>query len=246
MQIIKECVMLKFIKKIIDKLFNWNENDGVNLVHYFCGTDALPTALSEEEERVLIDKMMQGDVSAKNTLIERNIRLVIYIAKKFENNEVEMEDIVSIGSIGLIKAINSFKGDKNIKIATYASKCIENEILMYLRKISRQKKEISLDDPVNIDGDGNELGLADLIYSEDNTPHFEVEKMTEKQILWQILDKLNEREKEIMILRFGLLGEDEKTQKEVADDLGISQSYISRLEKKIVNQIKKEILKVAN
>lgn len=238
--------MLKCIVVWLRNLFKWNVNDGVNLIHYFCGVDALPVALNEEEERVLIDKMMQGDIDAKNTLIERNIRLVIYIAKKFENNDVEMEDIVSIGSIGLIKAINSFKGDKNIKIATYASKCIENEILMYLRKISRQKKEVSLDDPVNVDGEGNELGLSDLIYNEESTPHYEVEKMTEKQILWQILDRLNDREKEIMIRRFGLLGEDEKTQKEVADDLGISQSYISRLEKKIVKQMKKEIIKVAN
>lgn len=236
--------------KLLKKLIAWLKNDDFvtakNILHYFTNGEALPTTLTEEEEKDLIDKMMAGDVNAKNTLIERNIRLVIYIAKKFENNNLEMEDIISIGSIGLIKAINSFKGDKNIKIATYASKCIENEILMYLRKTSRQKQEISIDDPINIDSEGNELAFVDLVTSEENTPHFEMEKITEKQILWQILDRLNAREKEIMILRFGLLGQDEKTQKEVADDLGISQSYISRLEKKIVSRIKKEIIKVAN
>lgn len=246
MWIRKENEMFKLLKKLIAWLKNDDLVTAKNILHYFTNGEALPTTLTEEEEKDLIDKMMAGDVNAKNTLIERNIRLVIYIAKKFENNNLEMEDIISIGSIGLIKAINSFKGDKNIKIATYASKCIENEILMYLRKTSRQKQEISIDDPINIDSEGNELAFVDLVTSEENTPHFEMEKITEKQILWQILDRLNAREKEIMILRFGLLGQDEKTQKEVADDLGISQSYISRLEKKIVSRIKKEIIKVAN
>ena len=234
------------IKKIIQIFKNLALNKSVNVLHYFTNGEALPNALNEDEERELIDRLMHGDNEAKSILIERNIRLVIYVAKKFENNGVEMEDVVSIGSIGLIKAINSFKGDKNIKIATYASRCIENEILMYLRKLNRQKNEISIDDPINVDSEGNELSFVDLMADGEDTPQFEIEKLTEKQILWQILDRLNEREKEIIILRFGLLGEDEKTQKEVADDLGISQSYISRLEKRIVSQIKKEIVKMAN
>ncbi len=238
--------MFKLIRKIINWFRNGNLNETKSLLHYFTNGEALPNALTEEEEKILVDRLTSGDESAKNILIERNIRLVIYIAKKFENNDLEMEDIVSIGSIGLIKAINSFKGDKNIKIATYASKCIENEILMYLRKVNRQKREVSIDEPVNVDVDGNELSFLDLVSTDDNAPHMEIEKLTEKQILWQILDRLSSREKEIMILRFGLLGQDEKTQKEVADDLGISQSYISRLEKRIVNQIKKEMIKMAN
>ena len=238
--------MFKLLKKLIIWLKKDNFNNAKNILHYFTNGEALPTTLSEEEEKELVDKMMLGDEQAKNILIERNIRLVIYIAKKFENNNLEMEDIISIGSIGLIKAVNSFKGDKNIKMATYASKCIENEILMYLRKVSRQKQEISIDDPINIDSEGNELTFVDLVTNEDNTPHFEMEKITEKQILWQILDRLSSREKEIMIMRFGLLGQEEKNQKEGADDLGISQSYISRLEKKIVSRIKKEIIKIAN
>ena len=239
-------MLIKFIKKIIELFKKGDWIDTSNIIHYFASGDVLPTALSDEEEKILIDKLMNGDESAKQTLIERNIRLVIYIAKKFENNNLDMEDIISIGSLGLIKAINSFKGDKNIKIATYASRCIENEILMYLRKVNRQKLEVSIDDPLNVDSEGNELVFSDLVTTEENTPHYEVEKLTEKQILWQILDRLSIREKEIMILRFGLLGDEEKTQKEVADDLGISQSYISRLEKKIVNQIKREMIKMAN
>jgi len=238
--------MFRLLKKIINWFKNINFNTTTNMLHYFTNGEALPSALTEEEEKELVERLTKGDETAKNILIERNIRLVIYISKKFENNDLEMEDIISIGSIGLIKAINSFKGDKNIKIATYASKCIENEILMYLRKVSRHKKEVSIDEPVNVDIDGNELTFIDLVSSEEDAPHMEVEKLTEKQILWQILDRLSNREKEIMILRFGLLGQDEKTQKEVADDLGISQSYISRLEKRIVNQIKKEMLKIAN
>lgn len=238
--------MKSFVLKIIKFFKELTKDKPVNMLHYFTNGEALPNALNEDEERELVDRLMQGDEEAKSVLIERNIRLVIYVAKKFENNGIEMEDVVSIGSIGLIKAINSFKGDKNIKIATYASRCIENEILMYLRKVNRQKNEISIDDPINIDSEGNELSFVDLMTDNEDTPQFEIEKLTEKQILWQILDRLSAREKEIIILRFGLLGEEEKTQKEVADDLGISQSYISRLEKRIVSQIKKEILKMAN
>ena len=170
---------------------------------------------------------------------------MVYIAKKFENSETELEDLISIGSIGLIKAINSYRSDKNIKIATYASKCIENEILMHLRKVSKIKQEISLSEPLKSDSDGNELMLCDIVPSEDNTPENDLNTSVEIKLLWQIINKLNSREREIMILRFGLNGEDEQTQKEVAESLNISQSYISRLEKKIVNRIKKEMLKIS-
>ena len=186
-----------------------------------------------------------GDENAKQKLIEHNLRLVVYVAKKFVSSEIDIEDLISIGSLGLIKAVNSYKSDKNIKIATYASKCIENEILMYLRKVSKQKQMVSLDEPLNIDSEGNELVLFDLLPDENECPQESMEKLTEKQILWKIINKLNIREKEIMVMRFGLNGGDELTQKEVADTLGISQSYISRLEKRIVFRIKKEISKLA-
>ena len=205
----------------------------------------MPQALSEETEKEYIMMLDTNPELAKQKLIEHNLRLVVYIAKKFENSETELEDLISIGSIGLIKAINSFRSDKNIKIATYASKCIENEILMHLRKVSKIKQEISLSEPLKSDSDGNELMLCDVVPSEDNTPEGNLSNSTEIKLLWQIIDKLNSREREIMILRFGLNGEDEQTQKEVAESLNISQSYISRLEKKIVKRIKKEMLKIS-
>ena len=167
------------------------------------------------------------------------------MAKKFASSEVDVEDLISIGSLGLIKAVNTYKSEKNIKLATYASKCIENEILMYLRKVSKQKQMVSLDEPLNVDSEGNELILFDLLPSEENCPQDTMDKSTEKEILWRVINRLNEREKEIMLLRFGLSGGDELTQKEVADSLGISQSYISRLEKKIVVRLKKEFSKLA-
>ena len=233
-----------FLKELVSKIFkvNFIEND---LVNYLYSGEGLPRALNDKEELELISMLDSGSEEAKQKLIEHNLRLVVYIAKKFENTGVDIEDLISIGSIGLIKAINSFKGDKNIKIATYSSRCIENEILMYLRKISKQKNEVSIDEPVNTDGDGNELLITDLVALEDNTPVKDMEQNFEKEMLWKILNKLNEREKEIMLMRYGLNGLEEKTQKEVADDLGISQSYISRLEKKILNQIKKEMQKLA-
>lgn len=231
--------LLKFITK-----FNPLDTSD-NFVLYLASGEALPPALSEEEEQELILQLETNGEYAKHKLIEHNLRLVIYIAKKFEKSGVELEDLISIGSIGLIKAINSFKSDKNIKIATYASKCIENEILMYLRKISKQKQEISLDETLNIDSDGNELVLSDLMPADDDLPESDLENSVEKQILWHIINNLNPRERDIMIMRFGLNGKDERTQKEVADDMGISQSYISRLEKKIVSRIKKEMLKQA-
>ncbi len=238
--------MLKRLLNLFKKIFNFSFEEKENSVNYLSLGEVLPKALKPNEEKELILKVMENkDEMAKQKLIEHNLRLVIYIAKKFENTDADMEDLISIGSIGLIKAINSFKGEKNIKIATYASRCIENEILMYLRKISKLKKEVSLNEPINCDSEGNELLITDLVSNEDVAPQSEFEKQTEVQILWSVLNKLNSRERLIMVMRFGLNGDDEKTQKEVADDLGISQSYISRLEKKILSRIKKEILKLA-
>lgn len=236
--------MKKLIKKIKELIAKFKQTKEEMLL-YLCGGEALPSILSDDEEKMYIDLLDKEDEYAKLKLIEHNLRLVVYVAKKFASSEVDVEDLISIGSLGLIKAINSYKSDKNIKIATYASKCIENEILMYLRKISKQKQMVSLDEPLNVDGEGNELVLFDLLPSETDCPQEDIEKMTEKEILWKVINKLNAREKEIMVLRFGLGGGDELTQKEVADTLGISQSYISRLEKKIVVRIKKEIIKLA-
>lgn len=234
--------MFKLLKRILSLIFKRKEN---NLLFYLCNDKALPQALTEDEEHMLINQIDKNPDYAKQQLIERNLRLVVYIAKKFENTETELEDLISIGSIGLIKAVNSFNAEKNIKIATYASKCIENEILMHLRKISKIKQEVSLNEPLKSDSDGNELMLCDVVPSEDNTPESNMGNSTEIKILWQIINKLNVREREIMIMRFGLNGEDEQTQKEVAESLNISQSYISRLEKKIVARIKKEMLKIS-
>ena len=230
------------VKNIWEKLFESAEN----ILLYLNSGESLPDILSEEDEKYYIEMLSSEDSElAKQKLIEHNLRLVVYVAKKFPSADVDVEDLISIGSLGLIKAINSYKADKNIKIATYASKCIENEILMYLRKISKQKQVVSLDEPLNVDSEGNELVLFDLLPSGNACPQESMEKSTEKQILWKVINKLNQREKEIMVLRFGLSGGEELTQKEVADSLGISQSYISRLEKKIVIRIKKEITKLA-
>jgi len=234
--------LISYIKNLYSQIFDVKDN----LLLYLCNGESLPEILNDEDEKLYISLLeSENSEYAKQKLIEHNLRLVVYVAKKFANNEVDVEDLISIGSLGLIKAINSYKIDKNIKIATYASKCIENEILMYLRKISKQKKEVSLDEPLNVDSEGNELVLFDLIPSEKDCPQEDMEKMTEKEILWKVINKLNAREKEIMLLRFGLGGGEELTQKEVADNLGISQSYISRLEKKIVVRIKKEFSKLA-
>lgn len=232
---------LKFLRKILDK-FRLDKN---SILMYLSSGESLPETLDEESEKYYLEKLERGDDYARQKLIEHNLRLVVYVAKKFVTSEVDIEDLISIGSLGLIKAINSFKMDKNIKIATYASKCIENEILMYLRKISKQKQVVSLDEPLSSDGDGNELVLFDIVPSSDDCPQESMEKKTEKEILWSVINKLGGREREIMVMRFGLYGGDELTQKEVADSLGISQSYISRLEKKIVVRIKKEITKLA-
>lgn len=236
---------LKKIKTLLKKLLNKNFFESQqNILLYICGNEALPMPLEPEEEMALLDEVQNNNQTAKQKLIEHNLRLVVYIAKKFANCGIEMEDLISIGAIGLIKAVQTYKYDKKIKLATYASRCIENEILMQLRKMSKLKAEVSLDEPLNSDGDGNELLLEDVLYDERQTLGKDMERSSEQQILWEIINKLGNREKEIMIMRFGLLGGQEKTQKEVADELGISQSYISRLEKKILGKMKKDLKKV--
>lgn len=216
-------------------------------VDYVCGNgEALPLPLSAQEESEMLKKLSQEEEKerAKALLIQHNLRLVVYIARKFDNTGVENDDLVSIGTIGLIKAINSFKTDKNIKLATYASRCIENEILMYLRRIARLKTEVSFDEPLNTDFEGNELLLSDVLGTSAETVYGDIESNAEKEQLKEALKKLSERERKIMFLRFGLGGGEEMTQKDVADLLGISQSYISRLEKKIILRLKKEIAKM--
>ncbi|NEZ77040.1 RNA polymerase sporulation sigma factor SigE [Clostridium botulinum] len=213
-------------------------------VYYIGGNDALPPPLSKEEEEYFVQRLINGDGKVRSVLIERNLRLVVYIARKFENTGICIEDLVSVGTIGLIKAVNTFKPDKKIKLATYASRCIENEILMYLRRNSKVKAEISFYEPLNIDWDGNELLLSDILGTDNDEVYNLIEDEVDKQLLLLAMKKLNEREKEIVRLRFGLNGKREKTQKEVADMLGISQSYISRLEKRIIKTLKKEINKM--
>ena len=224
----------KFILYIL-RLFKRGE------VHYIGGSLTLPPPLSKEEEEKYVARLAENDKEVKNTLIEHNLRLVVYIAKKFENTNVGVEDLISIGTIGLIKAINTFKPDKKIKLATYASRCIENEILMYLRKNSARKTEISIDEPLNVDWDGNELLLSDVLGSEPDEIYRDIEADDERSRLYRAVNSLGERERKIMTMRFGIGGGREYTQKEVADALGISQSYISRLEKRIIEKIKREI-----
>lgn len=226
-------LMMKLLKKL-----PWLERFPI---FYIGGSEALPPPLTSEEERYLIHQLEKGNNSVKNTLIERNLRLVVYIARKFENTGIGVEDLVSIGTIGLIKAVNTFDPSKRIKLATYASRCIENEILMYLRRNCKIKSEISFDEPLNIDWDGNELLLSDILGTENDLVYKFIEDEVEKELLGIAMNKLSKREKRIVELRFGLGNEMEKTQKEVADMLGISQSYISRLEKRIIKRLKKEI-----
>lgn len=210
-------------------------------VFYVGSSEALPPPLTQDEEGVLLDRLEAGDKNVKTILIERNLRLVVYIARKFENTGIGIEDLVSIGTIGLIKAVNTFDPAKRIKLATYASRCIENEILMHLRRSNKTKSEVSFDEPLNIDWDGNELLLSDVLGTENDIIYKSLEEEVDKKLLHTAMKKLNSREKKIMELRFGLKGGQEKTQKEVADFLGISQSYISRLEKRIIKRLKKEI-----
>ena len=211
-------------------------------IYYIAGSQTLPPPLLPEEEAEYLKKLAQKDDEARKTLVERNLRLVVYIAKKFENTGIGIEDLISIGTIGLMKGVNTFNTDKKIKLATYASRCIENEILMYLRRSNKIKGEISIDEPLNQDGDGNELLLSDILGTENDVTSRGIEDEVDKELLKASMKKLNNREKNIMELRFGFITGCEKTQKEVADMLGISQSYISRLEKKIINKMKKEIM----
>ncbi|SDY44467.1 RNA polymerase, sigma 29 subunit, SigE [Proteiniborus ethanoligenes] len=225
--------------KILRKIGLYDESE----VFYIGGSEVLPPPLTQEEENYLVSRLNEDD-TIRTILIERNLRLVVYIARKFENTGIGVEDLVSIGTIGLIKAVNTFNPDKKIKLATYASKCIENEILMYLRRNSRAKAEISFDEPLNIDWDGNELLLSDILGTDNDIIFKNLEEEVDKSLLNQAICKLSNREKKIMELRFGLENGEEKTQKEVADLLGISQSYISRLEKRIIKRLKKEISKM--
>ena len=211
---------------------------------YVCGSETLPPPLSAEEEEYLMARLETDSENVRKTLTEHNLRLVVYIARRFENTGIGIEDLVSIGTIGLIKAINTYKPEKKIKLATYASRCIENEILMFLRKTASQKTEISFDEPLNTDWDGNELLLSDILGTEPDSVMRPIEDETDRQLLLNALDTLSEKERIIIKMRFGLFGEREKTQKEVADALGISQSYISRLEKRIIAHLKNEILKL--
>ncbi len=213
-------------------------------IFYIGSSEALPPPLTGDEEIYLLSRLEEGDQSVKEILIERNLRLVVYIARKFENTGVGIEDLVSIGTIGLIKAVNTFDPVKKIKLATYASRCIENEILMHLRRTNKTRSEVSFDEPLNIDWDGNELLLSDVLGTENDVIYKSIEEEVEKKLLSTAMTKLNQREKKIMELRFGLIDGIEKTQKEVADFLGISQSYISRLEKRIIKRLKKEIHKM--
>ena len=211
---------------------------------YIGGSDVLPPPLSREEESRLLDEYANGSNDARNLLIERNLRLVVYIAKKFEGTSSSMEDLISIGTIGLIKAINTFKVDKNIKLATYASRCIENEILMHLRRTSKLKSEVSFDEPLNVDWDGNELLLSDILGTENDVVYHRLEDEVNRKLLYGAMKSLSPREKELMEMRFGIKSGREMTQKEVADRLGISQSYISRLEKRIITRLQNEIKKL--
>ena len=219
-----------FLQKLYLKLFKRE-------IHYINGPITLPEPLTIEEEQNLSEQLVKGDENAREKLIVHNLRLVVYIAKKFENSGVNIEDLISIGTIGLIKAVNTFSPEKNIKLATYASRCIENEILMHLRKIASQKIEVSLDEPLNTDWDGNELMLADVLGSDVDEISREIEEDDEKKILREIINNLPKREREIIDMRFGLDEKEELTQKEVADIMGISQSYISRLEKRIIKKL---------
>ncbi len=211
-------------------------------IFYIAGSQSLPPPLAPEEEEQMLKKLSEKDKHARQTLVERNLRLVVYIAKKFENTGIGIEDLISIGTIGLMKAINTFNTNKNIKLATYASRCIENEILMYLRRSNRIKGEVSIDEPLNQDGDGNELLLSDILGTEPDVTSRGIEDEVDKVLLKASIEKLSNRERNIMELRFGFISGEEKTQKEVADMLGISQSYISRLEKKIMSKMKKDIM----
>ena len=238
-KLIREMKTRELIHKIRNMVFLHG-----NEVFYIGGSDTLPPPLSAEEEEKAISEFMGGSKEARDLLIEHNLRLVVYIARRFESAGVNVEDLISIGTIGLIKAINTFKIEKKIKLATYASRCIENEILMFLRRSNKTKGEVSLDEPLNIDWDGNELLLSDILGTENDEVYGHIEEEVNRKLLDIAMDTLSGREREIVEMRFGLVGGKELTQKEVADIMGISQSYISRLEKKIIGRLRKEIKKL--
>ena len=238
LQILKDSINTIYVRYI-----GKNEGQIENIpIYYIGGSQTLPPPLNAEEESIALERLANGDESIRQLLVERNLRLVVYIAKKFENTGVGLEDLISIGAIGLMKAINTFDTNKNIKLATYASRCIENEILMFLRRSNKIKSEISIDEPLNQDGDGNELLISDVLGTDPDVTSRRIEDEVDKQLLRASIKKLTNRERNIMELRFGFISGEEKTQKEVAEMLGISQSYISRLEKKIINKMKKDIL----
>ena len=232
--------MLSIVKDVLTRLYAALGGD----IYYINSGEALPPPLSREEEAKIMEQLRAGDEDIKQTLIERNLRLVVYIARKFENTGVCVEDLISIGTIGLIKAVNTFDAEKRIKLATYASRCIENEILMYLRRSCKLKLEVSLDEPLNVDWDGNELLLSDILGTDADAIYRGIEDEVDKELLSLAMKKLTPREKKIMELRFGLYGNREYTQKQVADMMGISQSYISRLEKHIIKLLKSEMLQM--
>ena len=234
--------MISLLEKLKKLLRKFSLCD--NLLRYINGGEVLPSPFSAEEEAALVEKLENGDEKVKDELVEHNLRLVVYIARRFQNTGVDLDDLISVGTIGLIKAVSSFSSGKNVKLATFASRCIENEILMHLRRTVKLKNEVSFDEPLNVDGDGNELVLADVMGTDSDAVYKKIENGVENDLLKEALSKLNSREKEIMEMRYGLNGEDEKTQREVADMLGISQSYISRLEKKIIVRLKKEFAKM--
>ena len=234
------------LKQIVFKILRFLGVLPENRVDYLSSGESLPAPLTTEEEQESIKRMLDGDENARLTLIERNLRLVVYIAKKFNNTRVDLDDLVSIGTIGLIKSISGFDPSKNIKLATFASRCIENEILMYLRKTSKMKAEVSLYEPLNVDFEGNVLMLSDVLGGDPDEIFHGVEEKDEKELLRSTFSKLGKRERQIVELRFGFDGKEEMTQKEIADMMGISQSYISRLEKKIISELRKEILKLGS
>lgn len=236
--------MLKFFKKIFFAFISLFKKKNKDYVHYVNGSESLPQPFTREEEEEKISLLLSGEENVRAQLIEHNLRLVVYIARKFDNTGVELDDLISVGTIGLIKAVNTFNAEKKIKLATYASRCIENEILMHLRKVVRFRGEVSLDEPLNVDYEGNELLLSDILGTDNDCVFSSIESSVDQELLQKALLILPERERRIMSLRFGLDGADEMTQKEVADMLGISQSYISRLEKKIVKKLRKEINKM--
>ncbi|WP_394187299.1 RNA polymerase sporulation sigma factor SigE [Paenisporosarcina quisquiliarum] len=230
-------MFMKLWNRIVQFWLSWRAKG----TFYIGGSESLPVPMNREEEAQTIEDFMNGSLTARDKLIERNLRLVVYIARRFENTGTNIEDLISIGSIGLIKAIETFNVEKKIKLATYASRCIENEILMHLRKTSKLKSEVSFDEPLNSDADGNELLLSDILGTDEHIISEDVEKKIERQFMFSAIDLLDKREKYIMECRFGLNGKEEMTQKEVADLLGISQSYISRLEKKIIHDLREEL-----